>query len=272
MTRLKAVSVFLKLIFTDTKFLLKELLRYASEADKRIYFQKKYAKNNLFPLVNLTEITPGFNEEISNYTFLDGTSHTIDIAFIKALCKQYKNCNYLEIGSWRGESLFNIAQVAEKCVSISFSAKEVMSRFNNRIMADSIGLFTKNIQNIKHIEADSQVFNFESLNEKFDVIFVDGDHKYEGVKSDTINAFKMLKDDNSIIIFHDCGFSFEDNRYEVIAGIIDGTPAEKRKNLYRVSNTLCGLYINKSLKTLNKTIPQFPNTTFKIDITALPLN
>ena len=270
MKRSTAFVKFSKLLFSDTKFFLKELLRYTSEADKRIYVQKTLGFTNGLPFIDLTELVPNFNEEIANYTFLEGTSQTIDIAFIKALCRQYDKCKYLEIGSWRGESLFNIAPVVDKCVSISFSASEVMSRFNNKPMADSLQIFSKGMSNVQHVEADSQTFNFENLNEKFDVIFVDGDHTYEGVMNDTKNAFKLLKDDSSVVIFHDCGFGFEDNRYEVIAGILDGTPADKRKNIYRVSNTLCGIFTTRKLNILNKTIPQVPNKVFSVKINSTP--
>src|SRR5258706_661852 len=270
MSRGKAFLSFVKLFFTDTKYLLKELLKYTNEAEKRIYVQKKLDFKTGLPLVDLAEIVPHFTEEISNYTFLEGTSHTIDIAFIKAVCRQYERCNYLEIGSWRGESLFNISPVVSQCTSISFSPDQVLSRFNNKIMANSLRIFSKGIKNVRHIEADSLTFNFDSINEKFDVIFVDGDHTYEGVKSDTQNAFRMLKDESSIIIFHDCGFAFEDNRYEVIAGIIDGAPPEKRQFIYRVSNTLCGIYTTRKLNLLKKTNPQFPNKVFTVQIKQEP--
>ena len=270
MNRGKTFISFAKLIFTDIKYLLKELLKYTNEAEKRIYVQKKSGLKTGLPLVDLTEIVPHFAEDISNYTFLEGTSSTIDIAFIKALCRQYDRCKYLEIGSWRGESLFNIAPVVSQCTSISFSADQVLSRFHNKTMADSLQIFSKGIKNVRHIEADSLTFNFDSLNEKFDVIFVDGDHTYNGVKSDARNAFRMLKDESSVIIFHDCGFGFEDNRYEVIAGILDGTPPEKRKFIYRVSNTLCGIYTTRKLNLLNKTDPQFPNKVFTVQIKQEP--
>ncbi len=266
MTRSHAFIAFSKLIFTDTKFLLKELLKYVSEADKRIYIQKKMELTNGLPFVDLKELVPDLNETLENFTFLDGTSQTIDIAFLKALCRQFDKCEYLEIGSWRGESLFNISPVIHSGVSVSFSSDEVMKRFNNKPMADSIKFFSNTLPNIKHVEADSLTFDFNSLNQKFDVIFVDGDHTYEGVKSDTSNAFKLLKNESSVIVFHDCGFSNEDIRYEVVAGVIDGTPDDKRKFLYRVSNTLCGIYTTRKINPMPKTIPQLPNKVFKVRI------
>jgi hypothetical protein len=250
---------------------MKELLRFTQEA----YHRKKVQKENGFaaglPFIDLEEVVPMLNEVIDNYTFLDGTSQTIDIVFLKALCKQYEKCKYLEIGSWRGESLYNIAPVIESGVSISFSAREIMQRFANKPMSESIQLFSKGLNNITHIEADSQTFDFDSLGSKFDVIFVDGDHTYEGVRSDVANAFKLLKDSNSVLVCHDCGFSAEDMRYEVIAGALDGLPSDKRHNLYRVSNTLCAIYTERKLKTIQPTSPQLPNKVFRVQVTASKL-
>ena len=45
---------------------------------------------------------------------------------------------------------------------------------------------------------------FEENTEKYDCIFIDADHSYEGVKKDYINALKYINE-GGIIIFHDIG-------------------------------------------------------------------
>src|ERR1035437_8860708 len=107
--------------------------------------------------------------------------------------------------------------------------------------------FSKDLKNVKHIQADSQTFDYSSLNQKFDLIFIDGDHHSESVKNDTANAFKLLKVDDSIIVWHDYGNTPNDIRWDVLHGILDGTPSEKLGNLYHVSNALCAIYTSRKI-------------------------
>ena len=51
----------------------------------------------------------------------------------------------------------------------------------------------------------NNIDSFEYLTnckEKFDIIFIDGDHSYEGVKKDYDNSLPLLNN-NGYIIFHD---------------------------------------------------------------------
>lgn len=270
MTRSKAIIPFIKLVFKDYRGLLKALLNYTKEADKKYYARNKFNLKNGLPFVDINELIPNLNEEIISYTYLDGNSRITDIALLKAICKNYVDCNYLEIGSWRGESLINVSQVAKKCTSISLSKEEIIRKGMSKRTAELQGLFTNAIANINHIEHDSFTFDFKSLNEKFDVIFIDGDHSYDGVKSDTLNAFKLLKDDRSVIIWHDCGGGYEGFRYEVISAILDGCHSEKRKNIYRISNSICGIYTQQKVNSEHLTSPQIPNKTFTVNIKSFP--
>src|SRR5690606_20830304 len=123
-----------------------------------------------------------------------------DILMLKSLAKRFDECSFLEIGSFRGESLAGVADIAKDCTSITLSDEE-MRAFN--LGEDFIkvhGLFSKNKENITTYRGNSLTFNFEALNKKFDLIFVDGDHSYNGVMQDTKNVFKLLKNENSIIV------------------------------------------------------------------------
>lgn len=264
----EAVFPFLKLMFKDRRNLLKSLLSYTKEADKKLYFQKEYGMKRL-PSVNIDDVGK-IDVELTNYTYLDGTSRPIDIALLMAVCNNYEDCNYLEIGSWRGESLFNVSKIAKKCTSVSLSKEEMIKVGLSEKSTDLRCLFSKNVPNIKHIEANSQTFDFNKLNEKFDVIFIDGDHTYAGVKSDTMKAFPLLRDENSVIIWHDCGGGYEGNRYEVVSAIMDGAPEDKRKNIYRVTNTICGIYTSKKIDANLLESPQVPKRTFTMGIKSVP--
>lgn len=224
-------------------------------------------KINQLPTIDLLELFPSFKEELATYSFLDGTSLITDIILLKKMARSYAACNYLEIGSWRGESIKNISEVAAHCTSLTLSPDEMKSMNISKEFVDVHGIFSKNTNNITEILHNSQTFDFNSLNEKFDLIFIDGDHTYQGVLNDTKKTFNLRKDDSSIIVWHDYGFSTESVRHSVLKAILDGIPVEKHKNLYHVSNTMCAVYIeNRSFSTYFTKFPTYPNKKFSITI------
>ncbi|MCB0668636.1 MAG: class I SAM-dependent methyltransferase [Saprospiraceae bacterium] len=173
----------------------------------------------------------------------------------------------MEIGSLRGESLFNASTTARHCTSLSLSKQDLLNFGLSSQAASMHRLFTKNIPNIDHIEANSLTYDFRKITKRFDVIFIDGDHSYRGVVSDTKNAFQLLRDQKeSTIIWHDAGNGYEDLRYEVISGIMDAMPPEFHSHLYRVSNSLCAIYTTRDLSSRHLTSPQIPNKVFTINL------
>lgn len=229
---------------------------------------KKYNKSQL-PTIDILDLLNDELGSVSPYSFLDGTSLISDIALLKGLAKKYQECSYLEIGSWRGESISNVADVARECVSVTLSTKEMRSMNWPEDFIRVHGFFSKEKQNIKTIEANSHTFDFKSLNKKFDLIFVDGDHTYKGVLNDTRKVFELRKDQNSIIVWHDYGFGVENVRYSVLEGILDGIPLENHRNLYHVSNTMCVIYMENC--DLNKILlgkNSVPNKLFSLAISA----
>ena len=107
---------------------------------------------------------------------------------------------------------------------------------------------------------------FINNHEKFDLIFIDGDHHYEYVKSDTQKVFEHLLHDQSIVVWHDYGYDPEKFRPEVLAGILDGIPVDFRKNLYHVSNTMCAIFIRDQFPTSILQSPVTPDKAFKVKI------
>ena len=82
----------------------------------------------------------------------------------------------------------------------------------------------------------------------------------------TETAFKLLKGERSIIVWHDYGLDPETIRWDVMGAILDGVPAEKRKHIYHISNTLCAVYLPDDFAT-HKLVPyETPQKYFEIEI------
>lgn len=240
----------------------------ASDEERlRRHMLDKYGYCQL-PTIDLLDMFPDFHETIANYSFLEGTSLITDLALLKLLAKRYDDCRYLEIGLWRGESLAAVAEVCKNCTSLSLSTDEMRSMNITERFISAHGYFSKGLKDIAYILHDSRTFDFQSLQKKFDLVFIDGDHAYDTLKMDTSNAFSVLRNDHSIVVWHDYGYSPETPRPSVLAGILDGCPEEKRKNLYHVSNTMCAIYTVESYKTRQIEFPDIPNKSFRVEISA----
>ncbi|MCC7302169.1 MAG: class I SAM-dependent methyltransferase [Bacteroidia bacterium] len=272
MQRRKLVGPFLKYLFTRPSVILKALYHGISSADRKDYVTKRYGMENGLKEISLTDLFPGFRQEVHHFTHLYGTSLPIDMALLKQLASGFRDCAYLEIGTWRGESISNVAEVAKECWSLSLSDKEMHSIGWGEPFTKVQRFFSRDLPNVKHVEGNSMTFDFNSLNRKFDLIFVDGDHRYEAVRNDTEKVFRLLKDDTSIIVWHDYAIQYEHIDWNVFAGILDGAPAEKRNNIYHVSNTLCAIYINRPVKSFSRVYPAVPDKEFTITIQASMLN
>ncbi len=238
-------------------------------ADNDLWKQQvanKYGRSSL-PVLDINDLFPGFKEELTTFAFLDGGSLPTDLALIKGLCKTFKDCKYFEIGTCRGESISNVADVCSQCYTLDLDPKMIA----NVTEAKLIGFFSQNNPKIKQVYGDSRTFDYAGLNQKFDVIFIDGDHHFEFVKSDTENVFKYLVHENSVVIWHDYGYDPVTPRYEILSAIYAGTPADKHKNIYHVSNTMCAVYINRQLPTRELENARIPKKKFNVTLEERPL-
>jgi predicted O-methyltransferase YrrM len=245
-------------------YVLNEVLKYGDDYQKKIF--KKHNLISGFPQVPITQLFKDFNVTVNPYAYLEGATLPIDIALLKALAIKYSVKNYLEIGTWRGESVANVASVVDKCFTINLPDEEIYKLYKDLNYVNSHRFFSKNISNITHIQANSHNFNFKSLNTQFDLIFIDGDHSYKSVAIDTRTAFDLINADKGIIVWHDYMINPEKVRWEVMAGILDSCPPEKINSLYHVSNTLCAVYIPQKLNARNFIPNELPTRSFEITI------
>ena len=264
-----------KTVFESIKWMFTDPVNFFKNYNRNVYYKKQIVKKNYktqLPTIDLLDLFDGsFEVELNKYTYLENTSSVPDLALLKELAKRKNDCDYFEIGSLRGESLFNVSEVAKSVTSLTLS-QEQMKQFNFKpSLLKSANFFNPEIKNLTLIEDNSLTYDFSKLG-KFDLIFIDGDHTYDGVRSDTANVFKHLIKEDSIIVWHDYTYYPETVRHEVLAGILDGIPATHHKNLYHVSNTMCAIYsANPNLKSTMLTFPTVPNKVFKVKVEAKSL-
>jgi predicted O-methyltransferase YrrM len=258
----------LKVLFQNPLAVVMEGIR----ARQQEYFRKKTISiYNIEQLktIDLLDLFPNLNESIETYSFLAGTSLVSDLILLKSLARSFDNCAYLEIGSWRGESLVNICDVTKDCTSLTLSKAEMKALNLSEEFINVHGYFSDSIETITKIEHNSRTYDFNQLNKTFDLIFVDGDHSYEGVLSDSQKIFPLRKNERSIIVWHDYGFDPENVRYSTLKAILDGIPKNKHKNLYHISNTMCAVYIeNINIPTTQTRFPSYPNKRFSLKVIA----
>ncbi len=233
------------------------------------YVRRKYGLSQGLPTLDLLDLFPAFDERVAPFAFLEGGSTPIDLALLRALARRYDRCRYFEIGAWRGESVANVAAVANECISLSLSDAEMRSAGWDNRYVDTARVFSRDLKNVIHLGHDSKTFDYTPYLGSCDLVFIDGDHSYDGVRSDTEHAFRLLRNEHSVIVWHDYMRTSEiDLMWGVIAGLLDGAPSAARRHLYHVSNTLCAVYIQGDFRTSAAVVPAIPNKTFDVAITA----
>jgi len=233
-------------------------------------WQKKVANDfkrpERLPVTQLDALFADFSEELNSFSFLGGGSLPTDIALLKSLCRRKENPTYFEIGTWRGESVRNVSDVAQECFTLNLSKQQMVELGMSEKYADAHAFFSKGLPNVTHLEGDSRTFDYAGLNRKFDVVFIDGNHHHDFVKSDTRNVFKHLIHENSVVVWHDYAYSPEKVRFEILHGILEGIPQEFYPNLYHVANTMCAIFIRGNFNTKRLESYENPVRTFEVSI------
>ncbi len=227
-------------------------------------FKEKYPDISALPQIKLQDLDDNFESSVESF-LLDGSSLPTDLALLKTLAKGKKS--YFEIGTWRGESIWNVAKNIEDCTTLNLGDEEMKAMNLPEKYIELHGFLSKKNPKILHLKGNTLTFDFQNLQKKYDLIFIDGDHSYEMVKHDTQKVFQHLIHENSVVVWHDYAYNPEKIRYEVFRGIMDGTPKEFHHKLHHVANTMCAVMLNgKQQLTQQFESPKTPEVLFKIDL------
>jgi predicted O-methyltransferase YrrM len=218
------------------------------------------------PLVPLAHFLTPADNTVRPFAFREGGSLPTDLLLLRALARRVAGSRYFEIGTWRGESAANVAAVAAEVFTLNLSANELRTLGLSERYIELHGFFSRPLPNVKHLHGNSATFDFAVLPKPFDVIFIDGDHRYEAVRTDTRRVFEHLAGPETVVVWHDASRQPGEPRWEVLAGVLDGLPASATGQLVQVENTLCALYSPTPLPTQVPDQLADPTTWFEVTV------
>ena len=221
------------------------------------------------PVVSLAHFLSPADATVRPFAFREGGSLPTDLLLLRALARRVPGCRYLEIGTWRGESAANVAEVATEVFTLNLSAVEIRALGLPERYIELHGFFSKPLPNVRHLHGNSATYDFASLEKPFDLIFIDGDHRYEAVRTDTRRVFEHLVGPQTVVVWHDASRQPGEPRWEVLAGLLDGLPTAATGQLVQVENTLCVLYSPTPLPTRAPDPLADPTTWFEVKLTPV---
>lgn len=217
--------------------------------EHRMAVQQRYGLPNGLPFTDPAGVGVDLQEEVTPFAFLEGGSMVTDLALLQGVARSHAGCRYFEIGTWRGESVANVAPVADACVTLDLPADELLRRGASEAYIAQQGMWCKDLPNVTCLHGDSRTMDLADHEGRYHVVFVDGDHHHASVVCDTRTAFRLVAPGGTII-WHDAGRDATDQRWEVVHGILEGCPPEQRDNIRRVAHTLCAIHTTRPLPAL----------------------
>lgn len=120
---------------------------------------------------------------------------------------QLDNPNCVEIGRYQGGSSILMSSAGARLLSIDAHVFKHESGVFGKRLDDYLGIVLHLLglrERVNIVIADSQIYSNAHLRATVDLIFIDGDHTYRGVRNDYHNWIDTVKK-GGYVLFHDSG-------------------------------------------------------------------
>jgi predicted O-methyltransferase YrrM len=231
------------------------------------YVQRKYGLSGGLPVIAMDRLFDAGSVALGPMTFLDGGSLPTDMMLLASLAEGIPGCRYFEIGTWRGESAATLSSRVKSCHTLCLTDEEMRAVGMDEKSIAAHRLFSKDLGNVIQLRGDSRRFDFGALGQKFDLVFIDGDHHHDVIVSDTRNVFRHLVHEKSIVVWHDYEFHPDLVRFEVMAAILDGAGPERTGLVYHVAHTKCAIFTGRRYASRPAEFPVTPEEYYTLEVT-----
>jgi len=142
--------------------------------------------------------------------------HPNQMMQLRVWCEKYKPKHILEVGSWLGKSTSVLGQYAKEVGGLVLAVDWWQSNPDVGLCAD--GVYEQFRSNMIELGIDDVVIPIRVRSEvaatlikdfSIDMVFIDGDHKYESVRKDLSGWMNKVKHGGVI-----CGHDFESLEYD----------------------------------------------------------
>ena len=174
----------------------------------------------------LSQYKPKFTyvDQIGNTKIKRTELYNIHYSAMDQYCKEYKRCDYLDIGTNYGHSAFQAWTTFEP------KSMVLCDLFNDKRMIPFVERTLVVIGCTSHVtfvSGDTEFSLEKYKDKKFDVILVDGDHTIRGAMRDLRNAWEMLAN-GGILIFDDLDILRLEIVFDTFIAGIDGVEWVKK--------------------------------------------
>jgi predicted O-methyltransferase YrrM len=198
------------------------------------YYKSHYPDRNspahpniplLLPEIELEQLFPSINTERICFTVSEIVRPPEmgipleELLTLIAICQYRHPQSIFEVGTYQGNTTLNLAMISSEITDVytlDLSDDERISfSINQQYLVGEKFRQTNTLSKITQLFGNSLSYNFSEYYNSVDLVFIDANHTYEYVKSDTENALKMLKP-NGIIIWDDYVW---DDRHPECSGV-----------------------------------------------------
>lgn len=155
--------------------------------------------------VHVSEFLPNeLKVELGNIHTEQWQVSTMELATITKIAKARDARHIFEIGTFDGRTTLNLHYNCPEATIHTVDLPPDLKRFPGGIQAGQLFKDALGEANpITQIYCNSQTYDFSAFYGSQDLIFIDADHEYNGVKIDTNTALRLLQGREGIIIWHD---------------------------------------------------------------------
>lgn len=133
---------------------------------------------------------------------LTGHANKVDMLFVCAIAKHRKARRILEFGTYLGRTTYHLTYASPSAHVTTVALPDAQAAVYGAFEVGSFYRGTAREKRITELRLDSGQLDEQEYERRFDFILIDGDHSYEGVRSDSEKAFKMLRRGGAIL-WHD---------------------------------------------------------------------